>query len=94
MQELKCPDCGYLNPDIRELGYSLPWTCGRCPHIWRLQDLGPIEATMTKSEALAFLAEVGLTAPEYMRLLPVFDADRVAAEEDNKPPNGRAKAAP
>ena len=60
MQELKCPDCGYLNPDIRELGYSLPWTCGRCPHIWRLQDLGPIEAPKTKEEALAFLAELGM----------------------------------
>ena len=53
VQELKCPDCGYLNPDIRELGYSLPWTCGRCPHIWRLQDLGSIEAPKTKAEALA-----------------------------------------
>ena len=38
MRELKCPDCGHLNPDIRELGYTLPATCGNCPHIWRLQD--------------------------------------------------------
>ena len=39
MQELKCPDCGHLNPDIRELGHRLPRTCGHCPHIWRLQDV-------------------------------------------------------
>ena len=46
MQELKCPECGHLNPDIRELGYTLPWTCGNCPHIWRLQDLMPAQAPM------------------------------------------------
>jgi len=39
VQELKCPSCGYLNPDIRELGYTLPRTCGKCPHVWRLQDV-------------------------------------------------------
>ena len=46
MQELKCPECGHLNPDIRELGYTLPWTCGKCPHIWRLQDVMPAQAPM------------------------------------------------
>ena len=46
MQELKCPDCGHLNPDIRELGYTLPATCGHCPHIWRLQDVMPLQAPM------------------------------------------------
>ena len=44
MQELKCPDCGYLNPDIRELGYALPRSCGACSHVWRLQDIPPIDA--------------------------------------------------
>ena len=60
MHELKCPDCGHLNPDIRELGCTLPRTCGHCPHIWRLQDLGPLEAPKTKAEALAFLVESGI----------------------------------
>lgn len=46
MQELKCPECGHLNPDIRELGYTLPWTCGNCPHIWRLQDVMPTQKPM------------------------------------------------
>jgi hypothetical protein len=48
MQDIKCPNCGHLNPDIRELGYKLPFTCGRCPHIWRLQDLMPL----TRSQKL------------------------------------------
>lgn len=39
MKELKCPECGYKNPDIREHGYPLPATCNRCSHIWRVQDL-------------------------------------------------------
>jgi len=39
MENIKCPDCGHLNPDIRELGYKLPFTCGHCSHIWRLQDI-------------------------------------------------------
>jgi uncharacterized Zn finger protein len=43
MRELKCPDCGHLNPDIRELGYTLPYTCGACPHVWRLQDVATRE---------------------------------------------------
>lgn len=46
MQELKCPECGHLNPDIRELGYTLPGTCGNCPHIWRLQDVMPAQKPM------------------------------------------------
>ena len=46
MQELKCPECGHLNPDIRDLGYTLPWTCGNCPRIWRLQDLMPAQVPM------------------------------------------------
>ena len=41
MQELKCPECGHINIDIREFGHRLPYTCARCPHIWRLQDLKP-----------------------------------------------------
>ena len=41
MQQLKCPDCGHLNPDIREIGHKLPFTCNKCPHIWRLQDVPP-----------------------------------------------------
>ena len=50
MNELKCPDCGHLSPDIRELGYTLPRTCGKCPHIWRLQDLGPIDSDDCSAE--------------------------------------------
>lgn len=41
MQNIKCPDCGNLNPDIRDLGYTLPATCGHCLHMWRLQDVDP-----------------------------------------------------
>ena len=58
MQELKCPSCGYLNPDIRELGYTLPRTCGQCPHVWRLQDTGM--KTPTAAEALELLLDLGL----------------------------------
>ena len=53
MQELKCPDCGHLNPDIRELGYRLPYTCGKCPHIWRLQDVMP-KTRSQKMRAVGF----------------------------------------
>jgi len=42
MRELKCPSCGHLNPDIRELGYKLPATCGRCPHIWRFHEVSEV----------------------------------------------------
>lgn len=71
MKELKCPACNYLNPDIRELGYTLPFTCGRCPHIWRLQDMGQLELPKTKAEALAVLVGMGIATkdgqltPEY-----------------------------
>ena len=58
MQELICPECKHRNPDIRELGYTLPWTCGNCPHVWRLQDLGPLPP-MTKEDAKAFLVNGG-----------------------------------
>jgi len=60
MKELLCPSCGRRNPDIRELGYTLPWTCGHCPHIWRLQDLGDIDVPKTKAEALAQLVRMGM----------------------------------
>ena len=63
MKELKCPDCGHLNPDIREIGRTLPATCGRCPHIWRLQDLGPLKVP-TPEEAMAFLASIGIAPPQ------------------------------
>lgn len=43
MRELKCPSCGYLNPDIRELGYTLPATCGRCTHIWRFHEVSDVD---------------------------------------------------
>lgn len=64
MKELACPSCGHRNPDIRELGYKLPLTCGRCPHIWRLQDLGPIEGPKTRAEALARLVAMGMLTEE------------------------------
>jgi hypothetical protein len=71
MQELKCPECGHPNPDIRELGYTLPWTCGNCPHIWRLQDLKPTMAEAVLHERGALLERKhsqGLTADEEERL--------------------------
>jgi uncharacterized paraquat-inducible protein A len=43
VKTIKCPDCGYLNLDIRELGHTLPGTCNRCSHIWRLQDVASPE---------------------------------------------------
>ena len=58
MQELKCPDCGHLNPGIRELGYTLPWTCAKCPHIWRLQDVKPTCAEPVTPERDDFLAGI------------------------------------
>ena len=60
MGELICPDCKHRNPDIRELGYTLPFTCSNCRHIWRLQDLGPIELPKTKADALALLVSMGM----------------------------------
>lgn len=44
MNELKCPECAYLNPDIRGLGYKLPYACLKCDHVWRLQDLGEVQS--------------------------------------------------
>lgn len=69
MRELKCPDCGHLNPDIRELGYTLPATCGNCPHVWRLQD---------DPEAIERLKQRFRDDPEFAKsLLPDFsDEDR------------------
>ena len=64
MLEIKCPDCGHLNPDIRELGYTLPATCGRCRHIWRLQDVGGYDKPKTKAEALEFLIETGIVTKD------------------------------
>lgn len=58
MQELKCPECGHLNPDIRELGYTLPFTCNKCPHIWRLQDLMPIQQAMPTDMAVILAANL------------------------------------
>lgn len=57
MRTIKCPDCGKLNPDIRELGYTLPFTCNHCRHIWRIQDVPPKPAMrdslVTLDEAVA-----------------------------------------
>jgi hypothetical protein len=80
MQELKCPDCGYLNPDIRELGYTLPYTCGKCPHIWRLQDVGPIDAPNTKEEALRFLVKAGI-ATKTGDLTPAYGEPRLTLSQ-------------
>ena len=72
MQELKCPECGHLNPDIRELGYTLPWTCGNCPHIWRLQDVMPTQKPMP---------------PDMAKVLLDGLWDLYATDEDSNPPN-------
>jgi hypothetical protein len=56
MKEIQCPSCGYRNPDIRELGYRLPWACGKCPHIWRLQDLP--DKPLSLEDARRLLAEI------------------------------------
>lgn len=56
MQKLKCPECGHKNPDIRELGHTLPFTCNKCPHIWRLQDVTPnhgVRSLVTLDAAVA-----------------------------------------
>ena len=78
MQELKCPDCGHLNPDIREIGYSLPRTCGACPHVWRLQDLGPFKPPTLK-EAQAFLADLGLTPNSLLKRSEMKPDDTTSA---------------
>lgn len=72
MQELKCPECGHLNPDIRELGYTLPWTCGKCTHIWRLQDVMPLQAPMPADIA---------------KILADNLWDLYVCDDDTKPPN-------
>lgn len=72
MQELKCPECGHLNPDIRELGYTLPRTCGNCPHIWRLQDVMPTQKPMP---------------PDMAKVLLDGLWDLYATDEDSNPPN-------
>lgn len=79
MQELKCPECGHLNPDIRELGYTLPWTCGNCPHIWRLQDVMPTQKPMP---------------PDMAKVLLDGLWDLYATDEDSNPPNDQAKRRP
>ena len=56
MKDLKCPECGHPNPDIRELGRRLPFTCNKCPHIWRLQDVTPnpgVRSLVTLDAAVA-----------------------------------------
>lgn len=60
MKEIICPDCRYKNPNIRELGYKLPWACNNCSHIWRLQDLDLNEKPKTKEEALRMLMSMGM----------------------------------
>lgn len=76
MQELKCPECGHLNPDIRELGYTLPWTCGNCPHIWRLQDVMPTQKPMP---------------PDMAKVLLDGLWDLYATDEDSNPPNAEGE---
>lgn len=80
MQEIICPDCQYRNPDIRALGYSLPATCGRCRHIWRLQDF-PIEAPKTKEEAFGLLLSAGIIT-EAGELSPRYGGPKANRKEE------------
>lgn len=86
MQELKCPECGHLNPDIRELGYTLPWTCGKCPHIWRLQD---VMTQQDRDDAVERLKKRFSGDPEFAQsLLPGWTAEDLArAFGSSEPPN-------
>ena len=72
MQNIKCPDCGNLNPDIRELGYTLPATCGHCLHMWRLQDVDPHGGCIAPPTpaAPAQQPEPAITLPEHQRSAP------------------------
>ena len=76
MKELKCPECGHKNPDIRELGYKLPWTCGKCPHVWRLQD---VMTQQDRDDAVERLKKRFSGDPEFAQsLLPGWTAEDFA----------------
>lgn len=68
MQNIKCPDCGNLNPDIRELGYTLPATCGHCLHMWRLQDVDPHSGCIVPpTPAAPAQQRTELDSPDFIR---------------------------